>query len=620
MRGGIRLSRKTQAMNDLPLHAKCGSPGALLLLTWFVLSASSPLHSAPPASPRPLKTSPCRIGQTRAAAICGALTVFENREAGTGRTIGIHFVVIEARHRTRLAIAFNPGGPGASATAMAGDFADATTGAFATLRDRYDLLFVDNRGTGESAPQECDFAPAAHPELYFRQLWPDTIVQTCRDRLAAQANLSLYSTSLASDDLNDVRAALGYPKLVLSGGSYGTRFYLDYVRRHPDSVESVVLEGVAPPHFYILPLPMARGAQTAIQGLEQACRSDPTCSAHFPHFAEHFWAVAQRFDSGSVTLAVQNSVTHRLQSVQLTKEVFAETIRHEMYFPTGAAYIPVTIERAYHGDYVPLGEMVSQISLLFTKLVQANGLNLSVTCAEDIPFITDADVMRGSAGTFEGDVRVRAQQRACKLWNVDPVPAAFVDPVRSDAPILMISGSDDPATPPRYAREALAYLPNAQMMLVPGASHDSDDPPCVDSTIVAFVRARSPAGLNLSRCAAKYRRPSFVTLAYDEPAAGENQAQTERFTKILDEMLRGWIDRSQLTPALSKQYPDTVLKGLGSDLKGLGGLQAIIFKGETGSSKARVYKYLLRFSRGNALATFTLDSSNRIDALDLLGS
>lgn len=302
----------------------------------------------------------------------------------------------------------------------------------------------------------------------------------------------------------------------------------------------------------------------------------------------------------------------------MTKEVFAETIRHTMYFPSQAAYIPVTIERAYRGNYTPLAEMAGQLAIFFANL-QADGLNLSVTCAEDIPYITEADVQRYSAGTFEGDARVRAQQGACRIWNVDPVPASFVDPVRSDAPILMVSGSDDPASPPEYAQKALAYLPNARIMLVPGASHDSDLPPCVDTTIVAFVRARSAAGLNLNQCAAKYRRPPFVVLSYDESATGENRAQTERFTKILDAVLRGSIDRSQLTPAFSKQLPDAEVKGLATDLQGLGELQAIVFKGKTGPPKARVYKYLMRFAQGNVMATFTLTASDRISDLDFSG-
>ncbi|MFZ0032096.1 MAG: hypothetical protein WAK84_09510, partial [Candidatus Cybelea sp.] len=116
------------------------------------------------------------------------------------------------------------------------------------------------------------------------------------------------------------------------------------------------------------------------------------------------------------------------------------------------------------------------------------------------------------------------------------------------------------------------------------------------------------------------RRPSFVALAYDEPATGENHAQTERFRKILDSILHGRINRSQLTPALSKQYTDAVLKGLASDFQGLGGLEGVAFKGESGSPKARVYKYLLRFGQANVLATFTLDSSDRFESLDFTES
>jgi len=590
----------------------------LALLAWGALALSPALSSGPATAAGALKTSSCRVGQSHAAAICGTLTVFENRTAGSGRTIGIYFIDIKAKRPSHGAVVFNPGGPGGSATDLAPGFADAPSGAIATLRDRYDILLVDNRGTGKSAPQQCDFAPAAHPELYFSQMWPDTIVRACRVRLAAQANLSLYTTSMAADDLNDVRAALGYPKLVLYGGSYGTMFYLDYARRHPETVESVVLEGVAPPHFYIIPLPMARGAQTAMDQLEQACGQDPTCSAHFPHFADHFAAVVRRFDAGPVSLAVRNPVTHRMQTVQLTKEIFAETVRHELYFPSGAAYMPVTIERAYRGDYTPLAEMVSQMALFFAS-VQANGLNLSVSCSEDIPFIPETDVAAYSAGTFEGDGRVRAQQRACKIWNPVPAPASFQEPVHSDAPIFMISGSDDPASPPQYGLQALAYLPNGRQMLVPGASHDSDLPPCVDTLVVAFVRARSTAELDLSHCAAKYNRPSFVTLAYDEPAPGENPALTKRFTAILDQMMHGRIDRSQLTPAASKEFPDPMLRGLVSDFAGVGSLQAIVFKGTSGSPKARIYKYLMRFEQGNVLATFTLNSSERISGIDLSG-
>ncbi len=161
------------------------------------------------------------------------------------------------------------------------------------------------------------------------------------------------------------------------------------------------------------------------------------------------------------------------------------------------------------GDYAPLATMVEMVTQGLAQEL-ATGLNLSVTCAEDIPFITESDVARTSAHSFEGDLRVRAQQRACRIWDVTPAPKSFVEPVRSDAPILMISGTDDPASPPAFADAALRYLPNARILLVRNAGHGTETS-CGDRRIVDFIRARSAAGLNLASCASEYHRPPFAT-------------------------------------------------------------------------------------------------------------
>ncbi|MGA8576713.1 MAG: alpha/beta fold hydrolase [Candidatus Cybelea sp.] len=457
-----------------------------------------------------LHTWTCTAGKTKAPSTCGTYAVYENRTAGTGRTIDLKFIVIHAAHRSNRAIAWNPGGPGASATADAGVIADgAAAGELKTLRDRYDILLVDNRGTGGSAIQQCDLSPAGRPSLYFQQIWPDELLSQCRQRLVRGANLSLYTTSVAADDLDSLRAALDYPKLVLDGASYGTRFYLVYARRHPDRVESIVLDGVAPPHFLIIPLEDAKGAQDSMTRLIAECKADASCNAHFPRLGEHFYALVRRFDAGSVSVPLENAKIRRVTNVQLSKEVFADRLRQLLYFPEGAAYAPFIIDKAYRGDYKPLATMVDAITQNFAQLV-ADGLNLSVTCAEDIPFITESDVVRTSASSFEGDVRVRAQQRACRIWNVERAPASFIEPVRSDAPILMISGTDDPTSPPQYAQEALPYLPNARILLIKNASHATETA-CSDALIVEFVRARSAKGLDLARCAGAYRRPAFAT-------------------------------------------------------------------------------------------------------------
>jgi pimeloyl-ACP methyl ester carboxylesterase len=457
-----------------------------------------------------LVTHPCTAGKARVRAECGSYAVYEDRAAAHGRTIRLKFIVLKAIHPSGRALAWNPGGPGASSTAAADAIADGSYfKPLSDLRDRYDILLVDNRGTGGSAPQQCAFAPNAAPSLYFMQIWPDGLVERCRARLTAGADLNLYTTSIAADDLNELRTALGYRKLVLFGGSYGTRFFLVYARRHPQSVESLVLDGVTPPHFLIVPLEDAQGAQRAIARLIGECTADTACDARFPSFGPHFYAVSRRFDAGPVSVSLRDAETGRVTTVRLSKEVFADRFRQLLYSPQTAAYAPYIIERAFERDYAPLATMIDALTQGFAGLIDG-GLNLSVTCAEDIPFITESAVTASSANSFEGDVRVRAQQRACRIWNVRAVSAGFDEPVRSAAPILMISGTDDPTSPPEYAQAALPYLPNARILLIRGASHGTETA-CSDRLIVAFVRASSAAALDLAGCAASYRRPAFAT-------------------------------------------------------------------------------------------------------------
>jgi pimeloyl-ACP methyl ester carboxylesterase len=476
-------------------------------------SNSTPAATAAPLlGPQPdqLALQPCAIGKSHTAARCGTFTVLADKATQSGWLIALNFVILPAKHPTNRAIFWNPGGPGASAAFYAPFIADGDfEGEIPALRDQYNVVFVDNRGTGLSHPFACDLYAPEHPDLYYRQLIPDAPLRACRERLIADTDLNDYGTDIAADDLDSIRAALGYPKIVLDGGSYGTEFFLDYARRHPEHVESIVLQGVAPPHFLIIPLQDARGAQQAFENLASACETDKTCAANFPKFRAHFIALSHRLDAGPLKMSVMNPVTHARVSVSLSKEVFADRIRQSMYSEYVARYVPFATERAYSHDYGPLAELVEFATDNFGRQLDI-GLNLSVTCAEDIPFITPADVTRTSAGTFEGDLRVRAQQHACAIWNVRPAPASFQDPVRTTAPVLMISGADDPTTPPRYGTEALAFMPNGRQLMIPNASHDSEFA-CADALIVRFVHTRNAKALDATKCIGSARRPPFAT-------------------------------------------------------------------------------------------------------------
>ncbi len=480
-----------------------------VLLALCVVAAMPVRAASGEAAALGLHLRSCVQGHAKVPAACGTFGVYENRAARSGRIISLRLVVLKAKHPGRRAIALLAGGPGQSAVSLAPLIADGVfEKGLEVLRDRYDIVFVDSRGTGGSHPFDCDLAPAAHPYYYFRQLWPDELVAACRAKSAKRSNPNFYNNSNAVDDLNEVRGALGYPRLVLHGSSDGTFAALIFIRRYSDRVESAILNGVDPPHFQPLPGAPA-GVQAAMDDLIAKCRNDAVCKEHFPQFAQHFNALVHRFDRGPIRVKVKNSETKRFDTVLLSKEVFVDRLRQGLYQSENAAYVPYLVERAYHMDYVPLGDMIDGMTQALAHALDA-GAFLSYSCSEWMPFVSEDELKAAAAHSFAGDVRVRAQRRACAIWKVKAMPSNFNDPVRSSVPVLMISGSDDPATPPRYAEAALAYLPNAKEVLVRGAGH-SAELPCTNRLIVQFVRAQSAKALDVSQCRAAFSPPHFAT-------------------------------------------------------------------------------------------------------------
>lgn len=455
-----------------------------------------------------LHVNACTTGKAKLPSLCGTLGVYENRYAHAGRVIQVNYILVHASHPAKGAIAFLAGGPGQSSTSFAAMVADQQFGrALSDLRTHYSLLFVDNRGMGKSNPFPCDFAPASDPSTYFLQLWPDALVAACRTASVATHSLGAYNTTNAVDDLDDLRAALGVKKLVLYGGSDGTFFSFVFMRRHPTSVESAVMSGVTPPGFQ--PLPGAPdGAQRALNDLIADCKRDAVCNSHFPDFADHFKAVLQRFDDGPIVMQLKTPKDTEA-TVRLSKEVFVDQLRQVLDDSNNAAYIPYVIERAYRGEYGPLTELINAVSIGLAQALNW-GAFLSYSCTDWIPFVSATEMKAASIGSFADELRVLAQKRACSIWKVPPMPSAFNQPVRSDAPVLMIDGSDDPATPPRYAQEALPYLPNAKLIIVQGAGHAAELS-CTDRLIVQFVRSGSAKSLPTASCQSSFRRPPFAT-------------------------------------------------------------------------------------------------------------
>jgi pimeloyl-ACP methyl ester carboxylesterase len=454
-----------------------------------------------------LELQPCQAPGLREAR-CGTYEVWEDRARRAGRKIGLKVVVVPATGSERRPdpLVFINGGPGESATQAAAGLAHE----FAKVLEHRDLLLVDQRGTGGSNPLDCTLYG---PDLqsFLGDFLPQEAVRRCRAELERKADLALYTTSAAMDDLEEVRAALAYPAVNLLGASYGTRAALVFMRRHPESVRTAALQGVDPPS-YPMPLDFARDAQRALDGVVGECAAEVGCATAFPRLPAEVKAVFATLERGAVRAEILDPQTGDMTQVTLSRDLVAEAIRYLLYESAGASMIPVLVHQAAGGDFGPLAEFA-----LFGRreIVSSGstGLYLSVTCAEDLPRIAPGEGERAATGTFLADYRLRQQRSACEIWPRMTAPAGFGEPVAAPTPTLLLSGQWDPVTPPSQADAALQHLPNAVHLVVPSGGHSFDGlqgVDCVTKLLADFVEAGSAKGLDTG-CVASIRRPPFPT-------------------------------------------------------------------------------------------------------------
>ena len=451
------------------------------------------------------KLHQCRLQGIDEKLFCGKLSVFENRETRAGRKIDLNVVVLPAfDQQTKTDPLFDlAGGPGAASTDAATFYA--TYGK--EYRRRHDVVLVDQRGTGKSNP--LSITREKTPQYYLSEMYPVDYVQNLRQTLERRADLTQYTTSIAMDDLDDVRGWLGYDRINLFGQSYGTRAALVYLRQHPDRVHTVTLIGVASTYLK-MPMYHAEAAARAMDLLLQQCEQDAQCHQAFPQIREEWTNLLAQLERAPAR--VEFSAPDKSATVEIQRGVFAEKVRTWMYGRDQASRIPLIIHQAAHGDFAPfLHEAIAPSIPDFI----ADGMYLSVTCAEDVPFIDQEEAERMNAGNPFGNYRVFQQTRACGMWPRARIPDNFRDPVSSNVPVLIFSGNMDPVTPPQRGEEAARYLPNSRHVIVPQAGHGVDgltDPGCVDRLIREFMATGDAKKLDVS-CVDRMAPPPFVTSA-----------------------------------------------------------------------------------------------------------
>ena len=457
------------------------------------------------------RLEPCATDRGPGDAYCGTLTVYENREARTGRQIALNIVVLPAigANVRPDPLFFLAGGPGQAAAQVASQVRSIFQ---RVLRDR-DIVLVDQRGTGKSNPLDCRSDSSSLRELTE----PDEAgLERLRHCLEGyDADVRLYTTTIAMDDLDEVRAHLGYDRINLYGGSYGTRAALVYLRRHEGHVRSMILDGVSPTDMRV-PLFAARDAQRALEKLIAACEAEAACHAAHPALGDRIRALLQRLEQDPPRVRVVHPRTGSVEEVAVEARIVASILFGALYSPITSSIVPVLVQHAEQNRFESLfalglagGAGAENMSI---------GMQLSVLCSEDASRVGDDDVARETAGSLFGTHLLSGQRKACEFWPKGDVDPSFYQPVVSDVPAMILSGDVDPVTPPAWGEQVAKDLPNARHVVVPATGHGVIGTPCGARLIEAFLDRGSAGELDTACVDDVKRPPFFLTPAGPEPA------------------------------------------------------------------------------------------------------
>ncbi len=427
---------------------------------------------------RPFELTPCTIAGQPAQ--CGSLPVYENRGTRTGQMINLKVAVIVS---TSPEPANDPvfllsGGPGVAATEDTGNIQ-----LFLYLRDQRDIVLVDQRGTGGSnqitAPNTPDWSGLSPSEV------ETAYAGWIKEQLPKlDMDMRYYTTSVAMDDLDEVRQTLGYQKINLFGGSYGATAAQYYLRQHEESVRSVVLLSGSLGNVPIWER-QAANAQNALDAIFSRCESDPACHSAFPQVRTEFAALLQRLGDEPIDVEWEGG------TLTLTRDLFAAKVEDMTRDANRAAALPRLIHRAYAlEDWKPLG---SASWGDWSPLM----MGYSIQCNEKWAAFSPEEVARlGQDSYLLGWNLFRANKYAlvCKYLPQGITPEGVSDQPVSQVPVLLFNGALDPLDPPANVAGSQEIWPNSLALTLPFRGHSISDfttAACILRLTGKFIEAAS---------------------------------------------------------------------------------------------------------------------------------
>ncbi|MDN3640480.1 alpha/beta hydrolase [Simiduia curdlanivorans] len=438
------------------------------------------LLSSQPSFGNELNSTECHLKALPDLAQCFSLERLENPKDPNSKTFTLHAARLNALTPSQKSpLVFLAGGPGQSAIEVGGQVGLVLK---ALLADR-DIVFLEQRGTGSSNGFKCE---AENEDIYadlFNASISQTLAKTCIENFSG--DLSQYNTPNAIDDFAAMVVAMGYGKINLYGGSYGTRAALVFMRAYPDLIDSVVLDSIAPVQTIVGPF--ASHGYRALNLLFDECEATPTCNNSFPQLRQHYWELWQQVKRAPIDTTIFHPTSLQTQRFQLdTSKLFQLTISN-LYSQQQRQLLPIVISQAQQQNYAPLAGLLAAggDNSIYT------GLMANIICNEDIRRATPAQLQQDTNTPF-GDVSVKFWQSLCETWPEYRLDDNHYLPVKSDIPVLALSGELDPVTPPAWGNIAVEHLPNATHLIAKNAGHIVGLKGCGPKLVRQFFKPPEP--------------------------------------------------------------------------------------------------------------------------------
>jgi pimeloyl-ACP methyl ester carboxylesterase len=437
--------------------------------------------------------------QAETPGLCGTLEVPEDRANPDGRQIGLRVAVVPATAAEPEAdpLFVLAGGPGDAGT----QFFAWLPAVFEEVHARRDIVLIDQRGTGDSQAFTLPQMPGTSG---LSDTDSDALLSAWATESLAVIDVDprFYTTSVAADDIDDVRVALGYEAINLYGTSYGGTLAQYYMRQHGDNVRVAVLDGATPVDIPVLER-MAANSQAALDLLIQRCAADASCNEAFPQLANEWAAVVERLAT-PVTIVDPDSGAEAV--IDLTD--LADAVHAALLTESTAGQIPLAIHLTYQEKWIEAAQIISGPPSGGPTLLMAD----EIFCSEAWAVFDPSEVVRQGAGSYALTKQLAdAEERAamCRYLPEGMVPSDDASPVVTERPVLWIVGDGDPQDPPANLTDVPAQQPNSRIVVMPAQQHVVGHLGCMPSLIAEFLEAGSTDGLNTS-CAAEGPIPSLT--------------------------------------------------------------------------------------------------------------